>query len=428
MPLLVAHAEKMYEFYIDKYFFTIVKFKSFAGKDAGPRISFARFIVNFSKEPTLAIKYLTQARQGKRSISDQFFVYRFERLLEESCKSRIALDESGTINVLNVMKYEKYQKEFNDLLEQNGLLHMQFWSGLLDESPSMAKICDVGFKILNIEFYIERFWKKIQEIYPNNPKDLIAYSDYLNMVWNDRESAQLISERAKDSAYSNKYATIFTTHMQDISNFSTDGSSCVFMSGDKVFLHTQYFTKKRTLGRIKNCNLAFCKTFGYFKKELIGLNIKALMPELISEHHDKFIQRNLDRIKISCCTLASQDIHSIGFHKNRYIFPLSIKLLSTPNLLNEMQYIAKVKIDKKQITGTTCYLLCNRRGHVVAISSTCVSMLHISTTTLSNYLIDMNIIAPSLFNKDLPYNCFHKGGSLIKIYHPKVDHICIFTL
>ncbi len=207
---------------------------SYAVHSAGARISFARFIVNFSKEPTLAIKYLTQAQGLKKSLEDQFFIYRYERLLEESCKNRITLDESGTINVLNVLKYEKYQKEFNDLLEQNGLLHMQFWSGLLDESPSMIKICDVGFKILNIEFYVERYWKKIQLIYPNNPKDLIAYSAYLNQVWNDKDEASQISERAKDSAYSNKYSNVFTTHLQDISNFSTDGSSCVFMSGDKV--------------------------------------------------------------------------------------------------------------------------------------------------------------------------------------------------
>ncbi len=368
--------------------------------------------MNFSKEPTLAIKYLTLARNVKRSLQEQFFIYRYERLLEESCKSRIALDENGTINVLNVMKYEKYQKEFNDLLEQNGLLHMQFWSSLLDESPSMAKVCDVGFKILNIDYYIERYWKKIQLIYPNNPKDLIAYSEYLNQVWNDKESASQISERAKDSAYSNKYATIFTTHMQDITNFSTDGSSCVFMSGDK-----------RSIGRIKNCNLAFCKLFGYFKKEIIGANIKSLMPELIAEHHDKFIQRNLEKIKISCCSLATQEKYSIGLHKNRYIFPLSIKLLSTPNLLNEMQYIAKVKIDKKMITGTTCHLLLNRKGHVVSISSSCVNLLHISTNTLSNYIVDMNEMAPSLFNKDLIYNCFHKSGSLIKIYHPRADQL-----
>lgn len=219
---------------------------SYAPSQATPRISFARFIVNFSKEPTLAIKYLTQARGMKKSIVDQFFMYRYERLLEESCKNRITLEEGQAINVLNVMRYEKLQRDFNELLEESALLHMQYWATLLDESPSMIKMCDVGFKILSIQTYIDRLWRKIQLIYPNNPKDLLAYSEYLNQVWNDQEFAADISEkyllkiiyeiRAKDSAYSNKYSTIFTTHLQDITNFSMDGVSCVYMSGDRVII------------------------------------------------------------------------------------------------------------------------------------------------------------------------------------------------
>lgn len=174
---------------------------------------------------------------------------------------------------------------------------------------------------------------------------------------------------------------------------------------------------------IKNCNFAFCKLFGYFKKELIGANIKSLMPELIAEHHDKFIQRNLEKIKISCCSLESQDINSIGLHKSKYIFPLYVKLISSPNLLNEMQYIAKLKIDKKLITGTICFLLLNQKGIVAAISSSCVNLLNMSYTTICNNIVDMNIMAPTLFKKDAPYNCYHKNGSMITIYHPSIEEI-----
>lgn len=197
-------------------------------------ISFVRFLVNFSKEPTLAIKYLTSAKTSKQSIQDNFFIYKYEMILEDICKNRVALNDMGSINVLNVLKYEKYQKIFNDLLEQSALMHNQFWSSLLDESPNMSKVCDVGFKVLTIEDNVERYWKKIQAIYPNNPKDLITYANYLKQVWNDSELAAQVTDRAKEFAYSGKYAVIFTTNSQDISNFSTDGSACLFVSGDKV--------------------------------------------------------------------------------------------------------------------------------------------------------------------------------------------------
>ena len=142
------------------------------------------------------------------------------------------------------------------------------------------------------------------------------------------------------------------------------------------------------------------------------------MPDLIGEHHDKFLLESLDKIEISTCSIITRTIFSIGLHKCRYIFPLSVKVLSTPNILNEMHYVAKVLIDKKMIKAKICYLLINNDGHVVGLSSSCVSLLNISTTTLLNYILDINVIAPSLFHHDLPHKYTHKSGSLIDVYHP----------
>jgi len=174
-----------------------------------------------------------------------------------------------------------------------------------------------------------------------------------------------------------------------------------------------------------NCNFAFCKLFGYLKKDIIGANIKILMPELIAKHHDIFMLRNLERIKIAYCVLSSQELFTVGVHSNHYIFPFSARILSTPNLLNDMQYILKLRIDKKTITGTTCYLLLDTEGYVTNISSSCINLLHISTNTLSNYKIDMNIMAPTLFNKDAPSNCFHKNGSPLRVSYPPLDQLSI---
>eukprot|EP01022_Parablepharisma_sp_SALTPOND_P002434 TRINITY_DN109_c0_g3_i1.p1 TRINITY_DN109_c0_g3~~TRINITY_DN109_c0_g3_i1.p1 ORF type:complete len:838 (-),score=56.32 TRINITY_DN109_c0_g3_i1:1041-3554(-) len=221
----------------------------------------------------------------------------------------------------------------------------------------------------------------------------------------------MFQNRAKDSAYTNKYAMLMSTHLQDISNFSTDGSPCVFVSG-----------KKQNLGEITNCNMALCKAFGYSKKELLGRNIKSLMPKIIGEHHDKFIQRNLDRIKISCCTTVAHDVSTFGLHKTKYIFPVSIKLQCTPNLLNEMHYVSKIKLDKKHISNSIAFLLLNRRREVLEITSSCVQMLNISHSTLNNFIIDMNIIIPGLTKKDVFQNCLQKAGSHVTVFHPSNEH------
>ncbi len=93
------------------------------------------------------------------------------------------------------MKYEKYQSEFNEFVEQNGLLHMQFWSSLLDESPNMTKVCEVGFRILETNRALTKKWGKIQALIPGNPKDMILYANYLDQVWNDKEVSTQIQEK-----------------------------------------------------------------------------------------------------------------------------------------------------------------------------------------------------------------------------------------
>jgi len=176
------------------------------------------------------------------------------------------------------------------------------------------------------------------------------------------------------------------------------------------------------MGEITNCNLAFGKMFGYTKKELIGRGVSALMPKLIAEHHNTFIQRSLDSINISCCSIAGHDVMTFGLSQSKYMFPIAIKLQSTPNLLNEMHYIAKIKIDRKHTTNNICFLLLNKKRELVSITSSCVQMLNISNSTLNNYTVDMSVIAPELFKKDLFQNYLQKAGGRITVYHPSYEH------
>ena len=44
-------------------------------------------------------------------------------------------------------------------------------------------------------------------------------------------------------------------------------------------------------GIIQKFNESACKTFGYMKEEVIGENIKMLMPEEIASHHDGYLMR-----------------------------------------------------------------------------------------------------------------------------------------
>ena len=124
------------------------------------------------------------------------------------------------------------------------------------------------------------------------------------------------------------------------------------------------------------------------------------------------------RLKEQVNLTSFRSIFSVGLHKNRYIFPVSVKVLSTPSVLNEMQYIARVVIDKRVINATTCYLLIDPEYHIRGLSSSCISLLNISTNTRSNSIVDAKLIAPDIFKEDIPRRYLHKTGDVALIYYP----------
>ena len=45
------------------------------------------------------------------------------------------------------------------------------------------------------------------------------------------------------------------------------------------------------MGLISNINLSACRIFGFLRKEeLLGKNVKVLMPQIYSKNHDEFIR------------------------------------------------------------------------------------------------------------------------------------------
>jgi PAS domain S-box-containing protein len=118
-----------------------------------------------------------------------------------------------------------------------------------------------------------------------------------------------------------------------------------------------------------NLNMCACRIFGYVKKELLGLKINKLMPAMFSQHHDTFLNTNLLENKINS-NFDLNEISAFGLHKNKYIFPMKIKVISIPNILNQMQYLAKITIDKREISSDIGYILIDpKKKHITAINS-----------------------------------------------------------
>ena len=115
----------------------------------------------------------------------------------------------------------------------------------------------------------------------NTPRALKLYGSYLIEVLNDKETGNEWMQKAKEAANvrSNFEFNNGGDDFMDISNYATDGTPCIYISGET-----------ERLGIVNQCNMSCCKIFGYLKKEeVIGEDVEILMPGTYSFHHKEFL-------------------------------------------------------------------------------------------------------------------------------------------
>lgn len=92
-----------------------------------------------------------------------------------------------------------------------------------------------------------------------------------------------------------------------------DGSPLIYISGEND-----------RLAQISNINLSACRIFGYLRKEeLLGKNIKVLMPPLYAQNHDEFIRSAAIK---SAEAISNRERSVYGRHTSGYIFPVSLQI------------------------------------------------------------------------------------------------------
>ena len=90
---------------------------------------------------------------------------------------------------------------------------------------------------------VESYWNQLQKLNSNVPKALKLYAKFLIEIFNDKEGGQDLLSRAKDAAnIKQNYFDAGNLHddMNDISAMSTNGTPCIYVTGeaDKIGMIT----------------------------------------------------------------------------------------------------------------------------------------------------------------------------------------------
>ena len=372
------------------------------------RLSYALFQIEKMRNSCSAIREIMYCEKSNPSFSQQFLMHQFKELIKKLMLNTNKGD-SDKLTIATAIAYDNNFKQFLKKIEKTGLLHVHFWSMLSDDSPDMQEIMNIGFKILINCNCVSKTWDNLQSINPNLPKAIGIYTGYLNSIVNDKAKSKNFQGKAEDFSGIKSNTTkrlLFTQNMQDGESLTNDGTACVLVNGQASML-----------GKITDCNLSFSRIFGYNKKEILGNNISKLMPEIYAEHHDEIIQHSLEYGE-DTEVLSGKDKLVFGKSKNHYIFPVWQRIIATPTLINNNNYIGLMNIDKTFATGSIAFVLLDKNFIICSVSSSAIAILHIDASIIKMENISFYSLVPEMFEKGNFVKFCTKSGSIASYFFP----------
>ncbi len=198
-------------------------------------------------------------------------------MFENSKNSR---NPASGIDAINELTTENNLRSIRTSIEKSSTLHIEFWSQLSEDTPDLAKLYEVGTRMMYIDGLLEDSWQRILKMNIDVPPNLMMiYSRYLCDILYDKESAEDVLERLKNFYSVNMDRGKITNNINDFPNEST---ALISISAEDM-----------TFSRIIGLNMSASKIFGYSKSELINRKVNVLMPNMFSAQHDYFLETYL---------------------------------------------------------------------------------------------------------------------------------------
>lgn len=171
---------------------------------------------------------------------------------------------------------------------------------------------------------------------------------------------------------------------QDIIAFNSDKSQQIFTSIDEISnesLGTIVLSSEpERIGQIVAMNSSACRIFCYSRPEIVGRKIENLMPILLAERHDSFLNNFLVK-KESIYMKRERPI--FAKNKNQYIFPAYIRIRTMQTASeNGLHFIGTFRVEK--MFRKTCFILTDTTGNIVNISSTCINFFFMDNSWIAN--------------------------------------------
>ena len=176
------------------------------------------------------------------------------------------------------------------------------------------------------------------------------------------------------------------------------------------------------MGRIQKVNNGTEQVFGFKKQELIGYNIKELMPKIIGRSHDRFMN---EYIEIGKAHILGNYNHMFGRQKAGFNMKISLLVQQIPSLNSGTQFVGMMR----KLTEKYDYIITDQCGIIDSVSLDLNRLLNFPSSNILQFnQINIRLLFPyliTLMNKRCTkiseiYDKYklEKEGLLMNLYIP----------
>lgn len=127
-----------------------------------------------------SLREMMTTEEYKPTVQQEFQLVRYKRIIEEDIIVTDSRNEQNkSVDVNSIVHFENRYVLFSKAVSESVDLHLKFWQELLEDNPDIQKLQAVGSKISYSIEEVEKQFKKLVKINPNNIRSLDIYGHYL---------------------------------------------------------------------------------------------------------------------------------------------------------------------------------------------------------------------------------------------------------
>ena len=270
---------------------------------------------------------------------------------------------------------------------------LKFWKELKEEKPSIRKLLSIGATIRSISEDIDSKFKSIILLDKLSLETLTTYRHYLKFVTNNERKAKKIFEMMIECKRQIKLKK---------NQFNATMDECIILvSGNK-----SNFAEIQKVGKQVN------SFFGYKPKELIGNNVRILLPEHIGKIHDKLMKGYFIKDKK---TVMDKVRVVFGRRKDGALVALKLRLKVLPSIMDGIRLIGLLSttdisfgvgtsgLKNIEGLGKPCFIVFdNFSSDIIGASASCEKVIGLKPDfyeAQDTFSLDMDKICPEIFSK-----------------------------